>query len=64
VMITGEAPIPADTTFRLQIELTDDVADQPHLEVQARSLWSEPDIVPRFYTTGFELVTVQMGSTK
>jgi hypothetical protein len=57
-MLVSEKPIPAGADYRLRMELTDDVADEPYLEFDARSLWCRPDVNPRFYSTGFQLPSI------
>ena len=54
-MIISQTQIPADQDFRLRVELTDDIAEQPFLEFPARSIWCHPDLEPSLYNTGFEI---------
>ena len=57
-MLVSERPIPVDTVFRLKLELSEDVADKPFLEFTAKSLWSQPDIAPGSYNTGFQMLDI------
>jgi len=57
-MLVSEAPIPTDTVFRLKMELSQDMADKPYLEFTAKSLWCQPDVAPRYYNIGFQLLDV------
>ncbi len=51
--------IPTGQDFRLQIELTADVADKTSLIFIARSKWCHPDHVdPTSYNVGFEIVNM------
>lgn len=43
--------------------LPPDVADVPYLEFEARSLWCQPDVNPRFYNTGFHFRSIASEST-
>lgn len=60
-MLISEQAVPAGQDFRLKLELSPEVAAQPFLEFDARSLWCHQDINPQFYNTGFEFraVTVE-----
>ena len=51
--------IPAGQDFRLQIDLTADVADKTTMTFIARSKWCHPDhIDPTSYNVGFEVVNM------
>ena len=51
--------IPNGTDFRLQIELTADVADKTSMTFIGRSKWCHPDHVdPTSYNVGFEIVNM------
>jgi hypothetical protein len=51
--------IPAGQDFRLQIDLTADVADKTSLVFIARSKWCHPDnIDPTSFNVGFEIVNM------
>lgn len=55
-MLISESALPTDVNLRLKVELAEDIAPQPFLELEARSLWSRPDVNPRFFNTGFQLL--------
>jgi hypothetical protein len=55
VMVISEQTLPAGQPFRLRIELSPEVAAEPFLEFDARSVWCHQDVNPQFYNTGFEL---------
>lgn len=63
-MIISEMPIPVGKEFRFRMELSDDVADKPHLVFKAQSLWCQPDVVPRYHNTGFKLIDVAPGDVE
>jgi hypothetical protein len=49
--------IPPGQDFRMQIQLTSDVADKNSMSFIARSKWCHPDHVdPNTYNVGFEIV--------
>lgn len=51
--------LPAEQDFRLQIDLTPDVADKTSMVFIARSKWCRPDhIDPTSYNVGFEIVNM------
>lgn len=55
-MLLCDDPVPVGETFRVKLELTEDIADSPFLEMVARSVWCHPDIDPHFYNAGFEIL--------
>jgi hypothetical protein len=56
--LVSKASIPTNRVFQLKMELSEDIADKPYLEFTAKSLWCQPDIDPRLYNTGFQLLDV------
>ena len=56
IMVVSEHPLPEGQTTRLRMELTEDVSEKPFMEFAATSKWSEPDIIPNMYNTGFEIL--------
>jgi len=54
--------IPAGQDFRLQIELTPDVADKTSMTFIGRSKWCHPDhIDPTSFNVGFEVINMSAG---
>jgi hypothetical protein len=54
--------IPAGQDFRMQIQLTSDVADKNSMTFAARSKWCHPDHVdPNTYNVGFEVIQMAPG---
>lgn len=54
--------IPAGQDFRMQIQLTSDIADKNSMMFVARSKWCHPDHVdPNTYNVGFEIVQMAPG---
>ncbi|MCS7011440.1 MAG: PilZ domain-containing protein [Anaerolineales bacterium] len=57
-MILSPSAFPVGKVLRLQIELTDDIAAQPYLEVEGKVKWTQPDIEPQTYNLGIEFIQV------
>ena len=56
--------IPAGQDFRLQIQLTADIADKTSMSFVARSKWCHVDHVdPNTYNVGFEIVQMAPSDT-
>ena len=54
--------IAAGQDFRMQIQLTPDVADKNSMSFVARSKWCHPDHVdPNTYNVGFEIIQMASG---
>ena len=56
IMVVSEHPLPEGKTTHLRVELSEEVADKPYMEFSAISKWSEPDIIPNMFNTGFEII--------
>lgn len=63
-MLVSEHPLPIKTNYQLKLELSEDVADKPYLEFNARSLWCRPDVDPHFYNTGFRILDLSPEDVK
>jgi hypothetical protein len=51
--------IPPGRDFRMQLDLTPEIADKNSMVFIARSKWSKPDFVdPNTFNVGFELVNI------
>lgn len=54
--------IPPGRDFRMQLDLTADIADKNSMVFIARSKWAKPDFVdPNTFNVGFELVNITPG---
>jgi hypothetical protein len=51
VMVLSPEPFTVGVTYRLRLELSDDVSDHPHMDITVLA-----DIEPRLFNTGFEIV--------
>ena len=57
-MMLSPDPFTVGVTYRLRLELSEDVSDQPHMDFTVLSKWSHADIDPHLFNTGFEIVGV------
>jgi hypothetical protein len=62
-MIISPGPIPEGHSMRLRIELSEDVAEKPHMELAVRSKWCHPDLDPSLYNIGFEIESISAEDT-
>ena len=54
--------IPPGRDFRMQLDLTSEIADKNSMVFIARSKWSKPDFVdPNTFNVGFEIVNIAPG---
>lgn len=56
IMLISKEPIEVGRAFFLRMKLPEGIADKPHLEFHAKSVWTGKDINPDFYDTGFEVI--------
>ncbi|MDK1028820.1 MAG: PilZ domain-containing protein [Anaerolineae bacterium] len=57
-----DSPTPIETgkDFRLQMELTSEVADKPSMTFVARSKWCQVDpLDPFIYNVGFQMISIE-----
>jgi hypothetical protein len=58
-MLIGAEALPSGRSFHLHLELPEGFAfKEQHLHFEASSIWSQPDLEPSQYATGFELAEV------
>jgi hypothetical protein len=57
-MLLSEEPYPVGVTRRLKLEVTDDVGESPYINFTVRSVWSEPDVDPTHFNTGFQILEI------
>ena len=56
--LISENPISTKKRFQLRMILPAEIFGRDHLDFEAESLWSNPDINPDFHDTGFRLIGV------
>ena len=59
IMVLSPKPFEVGKLHHLQMELTEEVSQQPLMDLTAIARWSHPDIDPHLYNTGFELVEIK-----
>jgi hypothetical protein len=57
-MVLSPDPFIVGVTYRLRLELSEDVSEHPYLDFTVLSKWSHADIDPRLFNTGFEIIEV------
>jgi len=58
-MVISELPIDPEVTFKLRMDLPEHQFGKDRLDMEARSLWCQPDINPQFFNTGFEFLKLE-----
>lgn len=64
IMIISNQPIALDQDFELRLDLSKDIFEIDHLDLQGHSIWCNPDIDPTLFNTGFKLQNVPKESSK
>jgi hypothetical protein len=54
-MVISEEPIEVGKTYRLRMDMPEELAEKANLDFEAESVWCKPDIDPHFYGTGFQI---------
>lgn len=57
--LISESPIPTAERYQLRMMLPAEIFGRDHLDFEAESLWSNQDINPDFYDTGFRLHRIE-----
>ena len=64
-MVIGEHHMENGETHQLRIDLPESSEfNKDHLDINAKSVWSKPDIDPVFFNTGFEFGEINSGDEK
>jgi hypothetical protein len=64
-MVIGEHHLELGEDFQLRIDLPESSEfTKDHLDINAKSVWSKPDIDPVFFNTGFEFGKLNPGDEK
>lgn len=56
MMLIGDKPVPSGQTYTLEVRLPDTEGDLKPLRFTAISRWSDNDVNPDFYDSGFEFL--------
>ena len=57
-MIISEAPVVTREEFRLRMDIPEEIFGKDHLDFEARTIWCQADINPRFFNTGFQFSNI------
>lgn len=57
-LLIGDIPLKIGEVFQLRVDLPEKFATQEQLDIEAKAVWSQPDIDPEFYKTGLQLVNI------
>jgi len=57
-MLITPNPVPIGVDFNFQLELSEEVADIPFMEISAQSLWCRADIDPTLFNSGFKFLEI------
>ena len=64
-MVIGEHHLERGENYQLRIDLPESSEfKKDHLDIDAKSVWSKPDIDPAFFNTGFEFGELAPGDEK
>lgn len=55
IRLVSDKPIPLNQTFRLWVDVPKENAPRQRIHLEVESLWSQPDVNPDFYATGFRI---------
>jgi len=58
-LMVSSMPIKTNVVFNLRVDMPEDFSPQGQLEIQAKSIWCQPDTDPEFYRTGLQLMEVR-----
>lgn len=58
VMLISPEPIPSGRDFALRMHLPAGITRDNRVDLDARSIWTRPDVNPDFHVTGFQLLGV------
>ena len=56
--LVSDQPIPLNQTYRLSVDVPKEGAARQRIRLEAESLWSDRDVNPDFYDTGFRIQNV------
>jgi len=59
LMLLSDGPFQVDKTLDVKVEITNDVADRPYLNITVKSIWCEPDVDQTHFNTGFEILALK-----
>jgi len=57
-MIISEDPIEPNESFRLRMDLPEEISDKAYIDFDAQSVWCRKDVDPHFWDNGFHLTEI------
>jgi len=57
-MIISEDPIDQNISFRLRMDMPEDISDKEFIDFEAMSVWCRKDVDPHFWDNGFHLTDI------
>jgi len=57
-LMKGNLPLKVNSVFQLRIDLPEHFADKAFVEIEAKAIWSTPDVDEEFYRTGLQLIDI------
>jgi len=57
-MVISEEPLEINVTYRLRLDLPEDLYNKTILGFNAHSVWCKPDVDPNFFNTGFKFIDI------
>lgn len=64
MMLLSENPLQTNTTYKLRMELPEEIDGCRHVDYHARAMWGEESVKEDFYNTGFKLQDVSPRTVK
>ena len=58
IMVVSDKKLLKDQIMQIRLELSEEVSKKPYMEFKAISRWSEQDVIPNMYNTGFEILNL------
>jgi hypothetical protein len=56
--LVGNIPLKLQNIFLLRIDLPEGFASIAYLDMEAKAVWSQPDVDPEFFRTGLQMMSV------
>jgi hypothetical protein len=57
-LMIGNYPLDINVVYHLRVELPDGFDNNNEMEVEAKAVWSQPDVDPEFYRIGLQLIKI------
>jgi len=57
-LLVGNFPLKIGEVFQLRVDLPEEFTSRNQMDIEAKAVWSQPDIDPEFYRTGLQLLAI------